>query len=400
MENTRHSVETQDINKSTFNRRDMLKAGSLALGGLALGGLLTPANAASKPFKLPSRSNPLLLNFNESAYGYSSLVTRNLTKEFDNLSRYPIKAEEELKVAVAKFYGIKDDRVNITNGSSAALQSSIYAVNAFAQEQNVSLRVIVADPTFEFVESYAKPLGAEIIKVPVDSKFNINTDRMKTLEREFDGVSLVYICNPNNPTGNIINPNELYSWIKSAKSTTIFLIDEAYAEYITSTSFKSAIDTLREGVKNVIVARTFSKVYGLAALRIGYTISSPEWQKRIADFVELVGINLLGARAAAISLSDFAFRQYVVNTNNKSRQILTKALDSLELKYSPSYGNFVFHEITGDFDDFSKNMQNQNILVGRKFDKFDNFCRVTLGTPDEMQHYVKVLRNFRAKRLI
>lgn len=399
MENTRHSVDT-DLSTGTLSRRDMLKVGSIALGSVALGGLLSPANAAAKTFKLPTRNSPLLLNFNESSYGYSSLVDKRLAKEFENLSRYPVKPEEELKEAIAKFYGIKDDRVNVTNGSSAALQSSIYAVNALAQEQGLPLRVVIADPTFEFVESYAKPLGAEIVKVPLDSKFNFNTDRMRTLEREYDGVSLVYICNPNNPTGNIINPNDLYAWIRSAKSTTIFLIDEAYAEYITDTNFKSAIDSVKEGAKNVIVARTFSKVYGLASLRVGYTISSPELQKRVADFLELVGINLLGARAAVAALNDFSFRQYVINSNISSRRIVTQGLDSLGLKYSPSYGNFVFHEITGDFDAFTKNMLNQNIVVGRKFDGYDNFCRVTLGTPDEMRHYIKVLKDFRAKRLI
>lgn len=396
MENTRQI----DVANETLNRRDMLKMGGLALGSIALGGLLSPVNAASKTFKVPTRNAPLLLNFNESSYGYSGLIAPKLAKEYENLSRYTIKAEEELKQAVAKFYNIKDDRVNITNGSSAALQASIYAVNKLAIEQNLPLRVLLPDPTFEFVESYAKPLDAEVVKVPLDSKFNFNIDKMKQVERSFEGVTLVYICNPNNPTSNIVNPNDLYSWIKNAKPTTIFLVDEAYAEFITDSNFKSAIDMIKAGSKNVIVTRTFSKVYGLASFRVGYTISSPELQKRVADFLELVAINLLGAKAAVVALGDFAFRQYVINSNTQSRRIVTEGLDSLGLKYAPSYGNFIFHEITGDFDDFSKNMLNQNIIVGRKFDKYDNFCRVTLGTPDEMRHYVKVLRDFRAKRLI
>ena len=223
---------------------------------------------------------------------------------------------------------------------------------------------------------------------------------MKKSEREFDGVSLVYICNPNNPTGNIVNANDLYSWIRNAKSTTVFLIDEAYAEYVVDTNFKSGIDILKEGAKNVIVSRTFSKIYGLAGLRMGYAITTPELQRRISDFLQFVGVNLFAANAASAAIKDFNFRQYCINNNIKSRQIVVKTLESLGLKYAPSHSNFIFHEITGNFDDFVKNMKNQNILVGRKFANYDNFCRVTLGTPEQMTYYTKILKSFREKRYI
>ncbi|RDU63199.1 aminotransferase [Helicobacter didelphidarum] len=385
--------------EQTINRRDILKVGSL-VGAVALGGLLSPMQAVSQPFKNPTRDKPLLLDSNENAYGFSSLIEKNLVKELTNMSLYPIKPEQQLLTDIAKFYNVKEDRVCLTNGSSAALQSALYAVNKMAQEANLPLRIIVPNPTFEFIEAYAKPLDPEIIKVELDSKFNFDIDKMKKSEMEFDGVSLVYICNPNNPTGNIANPNDLYSWVRNAKSTTIFLFDESYAEYVADSGFKSGIDMLKGGAKNIIITRTFSKVYGLAGCRIGYVLTTPELQKRVSEFLQLVGINFVGAKAASIALKDFNFRQYTINSNIKSREIVTRTLDSLGLKYAPSHGNFIFHEIAGDFDDFVKNMKNQNVLVGRKFDVYDNFCRVTLGTPDQMQYYVKLLKNFREKRYI
>ncbi len=385
--------------EQTINRRDVLRAGTL-VSALALGGLLSPMQATTPSFKLPTRDKPLLLNSNENAYGFSRLVKKALDKKATEISLYPFKAEEDLRTDIARFYQVKEDRVCVSNGSSAALQAAIYAVNNFAKELNMPLRIINPNPTLEFPAAYAKPLGLEVVNFDLDSKFNMDIDSMKKSEREFDGISLVYICNPNNPTGNIIRANDLYSWIRNAKQTTIFLIDEAYAEFVIDPAFKSGIDILKEGAKNIIVTRTFSKIYGLAGLRVGYAITTPELQRRINEFLQIAGINVYGAVAASAALSDFNFRQYCVNSNVKSRQIVTKALDSLGLHYAPSHANFIFHEIAGDYDDFAKNMKNQNILVGRQFPKFDNFCRVTLGTPQQAEYYVKVLRTFRQKRYI
>lgn len=385
--------------EQTINRRDVLRAGTL-VGALALSGLFTSAQAASAPFKLPTRDKPLLLDSNENAYGFSSLVKKHLEKRATEFQLYPDKAEMDLRADIARFYQVKEDRICVTNGSSAALQASVYAVNNMASELNLPLRIISPNPTFEFVAEYARPLGVEVAKFNMDSSFNVDIDSMKKSEREFDGMSLVYICNPNNPTATIVNANDLYSWIRNAKPTTIFLLDEAYAEYVVSASFKSGIDILKEGAKNIIVARTFSKVYGLAGLRVGYTVTTPELQRRISEFLEISGLNICGAVAASAALKDFNFRQYCVSSNTKSYQIMTKGLQSLGLRYAPSHANFVFHEITGNYEDFVKNMKNQNILVGRQFAHFENFCRVTLGTPQQTEHYVKVLKNFRQKRYI
>lgn len=386
--------------EETMNRRDVLRAGTVAGVALALGGVLSPLQAVSTSFKLPTRDKPLLLGNNENAYGFSNIVNKAIDKKRKELSLYPFKAEEEMCASIARFYEVKEDNICVSNGSSAAIQATIYAVSNLANELNMPFRIINPNPTLEFPAIYAKPLGIEVVNFDLDSEFNMDIDAMKKSEREFDGVSLIYLCNPNNPTGNIVSINDLYSWIRNAKQSTIFLIDEAYAEYVIDPSFKSGIDILKDGAKNVVVTRTFSKIYGLAGLRAGYAITTPELQRRINDFLQIAGINVFGAVASAAALSDFNFRQYCVNSNVKSRQIVTKTLDSLGLRYAPSHANFIFHEITGSYDDFAKNMRNQNIIVGRQFPKFDNFCRVTLGTPQQSEYYAKVLKTFRQKRYI
>lgn len=385
--------------EQTMNRRDVLKAGTI-VGAMALGGLLSPMQAASKAFKTPTRDNPLLLNSNENLFGFSPLVSKALQKNIDKIPLYPFMEQDQLRSDLASMYRLKEDRVIATNGASAALQASLYAMNKMAQELELPFKIITANPTFELVENYAKPLGIEISSFNLNQNFNYDIDSMKESERQFDGMSLVYICNPHNPTGNIIGANDLYSWIRNAKPSTVFLLDESYAEYVIDASFKSGIDALQEGMKNIIVVRSFSKIYGLAGLRVGYILTSSEYQRRINEFVEVMGINRVGAVAASAAMKDFNFRQYCVNSNVKSKQIVTKALDSLGLQYAPSQANFIFHEITGNFDDFVKNMRYKNIVVARKFSNYDNFCRVTLGTPDQMQYYVKVLKEFRQKRYI
>ncbi|STQ86227.1 histidinol-phosphate aminotransferase family protein [Helicobacter muridarum] len=385
--------------QDSINRRDILKIGTLIGGVVALGGALSPMNAATSQSK-PTKNNPLMLNYNENAYGCSQLAKKAIENNINNISLYPEKLTDKLLNDIADFHQIKTDKLCLTNGASAGIQSSIYTANRMAQEQGLPLRIIIPNPTFEFVEEYAKPLDIEIVKYNLDADFEIDIDGMKKNEREFDGMSLVYLCNPNNPTSNIINANDLHSWIRTAKNTTVFLIDEAYAEYVVSNMFTSGIDILKGGAKNVIVVRSLSKIFGLAGLRVGYIITTPELKRRIDEFLEIVGINALGAVAASAAIKDFGFRQYCLNSNIKSRQIVTKVLDSLNLRYAPSHGNFIFHEINGQFDDFANNMELQNIIVGRKFDRYENFCRVTLGTPDQMQYYTKVLKDFRKKRLV
>lgn len=385
--------------QDSINRRDILKIGTLIGGAVALGGVLSPMNAAVSQSK-PTRNNPLMLDHNENAYGCSQLVKRTIENNINKISLYPDKLTDKLLNDIADFHQIKTDKLSLTNGSSAGIQSSIYTANRMAQEQGLPLRIIIPNPTFEFVEEYAKPLGIEVVRYNLDADFEIDIDGMEKNEREFEGMSLVYLCNPNNPTSNIINANDLYSWIRTAKSTTVFLIDEAYAEYVVSNIFTSGVDILKGGAKNIIVVRSLSKIFGLAGLRVGYIITTPELKRRIDEFLQLEGINALGAVAASAAIKDFSFRQYCVNSNIKSRQIVTKTLDSLNLKYAPSHGNFIFHEISGQFDDFVNNMKLQNIIVGRKFNRYDNFCRVTLGTPEQMQYYTKVLKDFRKKRLV
>ncbi len=380
--------------QNAMNRRDMFKIGGI-MGALAVGSLLSPLNARSAVFSKPTRDRPLLLNSNENMHGYSQRVKSAIQSNLEQANLYPYRIEEELYKTIASLYSVRENMLCISNGSSGILQASVYAAYKMANSQNKPLRLVVADPTFEFVEMYAKAFDIEVVKIDLDRKFEFDIDAMKKAERSFDGISLVYICNPNNPTGSIIRANDLYSWVRNAKDSTIFLLDEAYAEYVTDRNFRSGIDMVKGGIKNLIVVRTLSKIYGLAGLRVGYSISSPDLKRAISEFLQLDCINAFAVFGGVAALNDFNFKQYCINANIKSKQLLMKYLDSVGLRYAPSHGNFVFHEINGDFDKFYEGMKNYNIMVGRKFPKYDNFCRITLGTVEQMKYYIKVMGELR-----
>ena len=391
----------ENTKSAGVSRRDLLRMGTVIGGAVALGGVLAPVSAAtSKPFSRPTRSNPLVLNTNENAYGCSMAAQRAVEKYKAKISSYPGEAESMLCTDISSTLQINEDSICLTNGASAGIQAAVFAVNRMALNLNMPLRVLVSQPNSGLIDKYTQSMGIEVMGFGLDSKFNIDIDAMKEAERKFDGISLVYISNPNDPTSNIVSANDLYSWIRTANNSTIFLLDERYAEYVTSSDFKSGIDMLKEGAKNLITVRTFSRIFGLAGLRVGYVLSSSQLKRQIDDFLQIHGINVLGAVAASASLKDFGFRQYCVNSNIKSRQIVTKALDSLELKHSPSHANFVFHEVMSERDVFMKALKDHNIIVDGQFAGYDSFFRVTLGTPDEMRYYTDTLKTLRKKRLV
>ena len=189
----------------------------------------------------------------------------------------------------------------------------------------------------------------------------------------------------------------LFPWIKSFSQNSYFLLDEAYADFVEDPAFETGITLVKEGLKNVLVTRTFSKFYALAGYRVGYLLTQPEVVEEVEKFMSLDNTNLAGAVAAVASLQDKTFAKLSFQSNAVSRQIVQNALTELGLKFAPSNGNFIFHEIKGDVKTYQERMKAHSILVGREFLPIQGWNRLTLGTPDEMKVFVKVLKEFRAK---
>lgn len=218
---------------------------------------------------------------------------------------------------------------------------------------------------------------------------------IKKIADDFDGVSIFYLCNPNNPTGTVTAADDLFAWIESFGGRNFFLLDEAYFEFVTDASCRSAMTLVKQGAKNIAVTRTFSKLYALPAYRVGYAIADSEVIALSEGLLPCVNINMAGGAAALASLEDDGFVADVLENLQRSRDIVEAALRALSLKFIPSNANFIFHEINGDAKSYAQRMKASGIWVGRAFPPIEGWNRVTLGRPEEMETFVATLKIFR-----
>lgn len=382
-----------------MNRRSFLTSSSLVIGGLSLSSFVSSAyaNETLKNKLIFNAENPLLLNFNENSLGMSQKAKQAIIDALPNAFRYPDDARSTLINELGNEFKLSDKHITLGNGSSETIQAVVQYVANKGQKEGKAVQLIVPDPTFNYAELYAEPLGVKIVKVPVDKTLAFDLATMQKKAQEFDGVSMVYLCNPNNPTAMLTPTAALTDWIKSAKDNVFFIIDEAYAEFVSTPEFTSAIALVEAGYKNLIVARTFSKIYALAGLRVGYGVAVPEVITDVDVFVSIDNTNTAGAVAALASLKDKAYVEYSRKSIDVSRQMVVDVLKELDIEYAPSYANFIFHKVKGDVKTYQNRMKDANIMVGREFPPAFGWSRLTLGTPEEMSYFVSTIKAFRAK---
>lgn len=385
-----------------MDRRTLFKLTGISLGTLATQSL--PISAAAKSTAelsaaeiLPSKDRPLLLNFNENSIGMSPHAIRAIQKTLPIGYRYPDDQRAALIENIARHYQIKEDSISLGNGSSENIQAIVQAMIQRAHNKQRAIQVVVPDPTFNYAELYAESSAVAVKKIPLRDDMHFDIAAMQQAAAEFEGDTLFYLCNPNNPTAMITEGKVLHNWIKKAAKNQFFLIDEAYAEFATDPAFVSAVQWVKKGMKNLAVTRTFSKLYALAGLRVGYALAAPEVIKECEAFMSIDNTNLCAAIAANVSIQDAAFRKNSVETINQSRKIVENALNELGLKSAPSQANFIFHEVKGDMAKYKERMKEAHVFVGREFPPLSGWNRLTLGTPAEMKAFVKILKQFREK---
>jgi histidinol-phosphate aminotransferase len=201
---------------------------------------------------------------------------------------------------------------------------------------------------------------------------------------------LIYVCNPNNPTGTIVPDSELRPFCEEMSGQALVVVDEAYHEYVEHPGYRSLVDLVRDG-RNVIVTRTASKIHGLAGLRVGFGIAQPELVKQLEN--RLTGtMNIMGLRAASASYRDKKFQSYCFDKNKQSKSILYKTLRELKCRYVESETNFVFFETGVPIEQIQKDMKDQGFRVGRPFPPYLKWCRLSVTKPDEMQEFAAALK--------
>jgi histidinol-phosphate aminotransferase len=370
-----------------MERRTFLRAG-LALGaaGLSGGTALLPelAGASTK-----STDGALRLNSNENPLGLAPAARKAVIDNIGEANRYPRESRAKLVEALARMNGVEPENIVLGCGSTEVLQMTVQSLTGPSEP------LILADPTFEDVPRYALPFPYRLQKVPLDAGFAHDVGRMK--ERAAgSGRALVYICNPNNPTGTVTRSADIDAWIESSSGGVFFLVDEAYYEYCVDPAYSSCIKFISDR-PDVIVARSFSKIYGMAGLRLGYGIAHKETAGRLRLFISMNNANQLALAAALASLQDDGLVERSRNANARGMQILKETLDDLGLEYLPSQTNFVMHRINGDLETYRKRMAERNVRVGRPFPPLLEYNRLSIGTPEEMERFVEILRDFREK---
>jgi histidinol-phosphate aminotransferase len=250
-------------------------------------------------------------------------------------------------------------------------------------------KVVVAEPTFEAVLGYARVTKAEPVKVPLTADFRHDLPRMAAACDA--GTGLVYICNPNNPTGTIVTRDELAFFLERVPRSVAVVLDEAYHHFVDDPRYASGFEWLAKA-PNLVLVRTFSKVYGMAGMRLGYAVASKEKADALRAHAAWSNANaaVLAAAQASLAEPDHVSRQRAMN--RETRDWLVRELERDGRRYIPSHTNFLMIDVGGDVKPAIAAFQARNVYVGRKFPSLPNWLRVSMGTPPEMQAFVDALR--------
>jgi len=249
--------------------------------------------------------------------------------------------------------------------------------------------------TFEVIGEACDVYKMRYQTVPMNADLTVDLAGLRAAAEAHNGPAMVYVTSPNNPTGDLVSSDELAAWIEDAPENLFFLVDEAYFEFVAVPGHKSAIDLVKAGRDNLIVTRTFSKIFGMAGMRMGYGIATPEVAQAIGQYKGATNLNMLGLHAAVAALDDRAFMQKSLESNARGRAILTDALDELSLSYIPSHTNFMFHEIGAELSDYTRRMFEHGFRVGRKMGDLTRMNRISIGTPAQMERFAQTLISFR-----
>jgi histidinol-phosphate aminotransferase len=325
----------------------------------------------------------VLLNSNENPYGPAASALDAMTKSESVAARYPDAAEESLTATIARLHGVTPERIVLGCGSGEVLQMADMAFLGPGK------KVVVAEPTFEAVLGYAKVTKAEPVKVPLTADFRHDLPRMAAACDA--GTGLVYVCNPNNPTGTIVTRDEFTLFLERVPRTVAILVDEAYHHFVDDPRYASALDWI-DKAPNVVVVRTFSKVYGMAGMRLGYAVASKESAEALRAHAAWSNANaaVLAAALASLAETDHVPRQRSIN--RETRDWLCRELERDGRRYIPSHANFVMIDAGGDVAPLIESFRQRRIFVGRKFPSLPNWLRVSMGTKPEMQAFVDALR--------
>ncbi len=370
----------------SISRRDLFRrfsAGALSAAagqsvrGLSLAEVLRPPRGTRQP------GQPILLDHNENAYGPSEKVLAVLREAPSLSNRYPRTDYELLRGKLVALHAIKDEQLLLGCGSSEILRLAAGALLGPGK------RLIQAVPTYPALAGFARSAGAEVVDVPLTKRFEHDLEAMLAGARNSAG--LVYICNPNNPTGTLTPRSDIESFIRKLPENFTILIDEAYCHFVKPhLGYSSFLDVFFNDPR-LIVCRTFSKVYGLAGMRVGYAVGEPEVLRRLSASQLRYGTTVISARAAASAVDDVGYVRLAIKRNSDDRQEFMNAVNTRMLRALDSHANFTMMDPLRPVDMVLDHLKKNNVLVAPRIPAMEKYFRVSFGTPEEMQEFWRVM---------
>ena len=331
----------------------------------------------------PEPSNPaagvIRLDRNENPYGPFDNVAAAIRSGLEMANRFPEFELDALVSRIAGFHSVRPEQVILGCGSTEILRM---CCGAFL---GAGKKLVTGTPGFEVMAQYARAAGADVQEVPLTKMYAHDLSLMA--QRAAGAPGLIYICNPNNPTGTLTPRKDIEAFLRLLPATTYVVIDEAYHQYVTpSAAYVSFIDHPVNDPR-VIVTRTFSKIYGLAGMRIGYGIATEQTARRLAAYRLLDGVNVGAARAARIALDAEDRVRICAQRNADNRQEFFNQANARMLRWIDSHANFVLLNVDRSGSDVAQHFRKNNILLSFGFRSMENYVRVTLGTPEEMKTF-------------
>ena len=361
------------------------------LGISAAAAVVRPPLSFSKPTQsvttpLTEAGGIVRLSANENPYGPCPKALQAITDSFGLASRYPDEHNNVLIDKLATLNSVDRNQILLGDGSGEILK---LCAETFTGPQNGKL--VAADPTFEAILKNASANGAEVVKVPLTSSFAHDLPKMLVAAKG----GLIYICNPNNPTASITPKDEVRDFIAKTPRETMILVDEAYFHFADSPEYESVIPLVKNH-PNLIVSRTFSKIYGMAGLRCGYCVAQKETIERMRQQQMWDSVNCMALAAAIASLDDPDHVPNGQRLNKEAKQFTTSELEKMGYKIIPSQANFIMFDCKKTVVPLIKTMKERNVHVGRLFPALPNHMRLTIGKKSEMETFLLAFREVAA----
>lgn len=355
---------------------------TLSAAGIGLFRLDTFAMPEANLLAPPAGGTPIRLSSNENPYGPGPMARKAMTEQITASNRYGWELTGKLRTEIALKHNLAENYVLLSAGSTEILN----LVPAYCAAEKGSL--ITARPSYNYWTAAAEKAGLKVISIPLTADKKLDLSAMLAAIQA--DTRLVYICNPNNPTGTVCERTKLTDFIREASKKVMILVDEAYIDF----SGEESLSSLVSENKNIVIAKTFSKIYGLAGARIGYGIAHPETIARLSTLQcwPNGSVSVVSAAAALASLKDHEFVAESNTLNREARQFAMDQFKSLGFPFIPSQTNFLYFSLAGYQSDFFSRLKDNDITGTGIYEENGKWTRITVGTMAEMQKLFQSVR--------